>query len=118
MGRVFYRIVRSNPPTLDDFKSYRALETELPDDDPETRRLSEGISVNSTLQQAANRARRMPWLGNFVAELVIPDDSPITFERTGSQRGHHTLWGDPTTLRACVARVLPTGPWTGSRGEE
>jgi len=36
-GRIFYRIVRSDPPTLDDFRSYEELGIRTGSDDPETR---------------------------------------------------------------------------------
>jgi hypothetical protein len=81
----------------------------LMDDTPETLRLAEGVSVNATLQQARKRARQVPSLRGkrFIAVLVIPDDSPITFERTGRSPGHFTLWGDPDELLRCVVSILP-----------
>lgn len=63
-----------------------------------------GVSVNATLAQARTRAQflHLP----FIAEVAIPEGGPIAFERTGSRRGHHTLWGDAGTMLAAVVRVV------------
>jgi hypothetical protein len=67
-----------------------------------------GISLYNTIQQARNLAARTPNLGGgFIAEFRIPDDAPVTIERTGIQRGHHTLWGSPDVLLGYVSRVFP-----------
>ena len=73
----------------------------LEDDRLEPLRVASGISVNATLA----RARGMPFLGQYVAELSSPDDSPVTFERTGSGRGPYTLWGEPVDFLAHVSAV-------------
>ena len=107
MPRTFYHLVKQNPPTRDDFLSYLEKGIELKVDTPEARRLARGVSACATLQQARSRAR-LPSLRDyaFVAELSIPDDSSIVFERTGRIRGHHTLWGNPDELLACVVSVV------------
>jgi hypothetical protein len=104
--------MRSAEPTRNDFLSYVELGLPLMDGSPETRRLAEGISVNATLTQARNRARAIPSLRDrhFVAEFSIPDDAPITSERTGRVRGHYTLWGDPDLLFRYVIAVFPVEP--------
>lgn len=95
--------------------SYRALGLVPDTDDPETLRLSTGISLFNTLQQARNQMFRLPQARRgFIAELHIPPDSPVVFERTGAQRGHHTLWGSPDDILSYVARVvLPEESGTG-----
>lgn len=63
-----------------------------------------GVSVNATLAQARGRAR---FLGHrYVAEVSVADGGPISFERTGSARGHHTLWGDADAMLAAVVAVV------------
>ena len=66
--------------------------------------MAEGISVNVTRAQARHRTCH-PFPGLYIAELLIPDDAPTRFRRTGA-RGHHTLWGDPDVLLACVVSVV------------
>ena len=102
----FYRVVRSNWPTLDDFTSNTAKGKPMARPDPEIALLWDGISVNATETQARNRATAQPNLGTYIAELVITEGDPITVRRTGNFRGHHTLWGDPADLLARVTRVV------------
>ena len=104
---TFYRIARSDPPTTDDFVSLLAKGIQVRTDDPESLRLHSGISVSATEQQARTRARDMPWLGSYIAQLVIPETGPIRFARTLRVRGHHTLWGAPDSILACVVAVQP-----------
>ena len=99
--------MQSNPPTLGDFLSYVELGRPCDVSTPEARRMAEGISVTATLAQARARVRSGLVPGSHIAELEIPDGSAITFARTGKGRGHHTLWGDPSALMACVASVVP-----------
>ena len=104
--RGFYRIVQSDPATENDFLPYAARGGTVPTD-PELRRLWHGISVYDTLDRAIRRARKQPHLGEYIAELQIPWGRSIRAERTGHRRGHHTLWGEPGALLACVNRVVP-----------
>ena len=107
MALVFYRTVRTAPPTLDDFTSLMAKGILVKTADPAALRLHSGISVNATEQQARNRAHDMPWLGAFIARLEVPEGSMIRSERTLRTRGHHTLWGPPAELLGCVVDVFP-----------
>src|SRR5436190_12539075 len=66
MPGIFYRIVRGNPPTLDDFISNAAKGRPLRDSDPEARRLWDGISVQATEAQARRRVRQCPALGRYM----------------------------------------------------
>ena len=104
--RRFYRLVRNNPPSLEDFLSYAALGIRVGADDPETRRLSRGISVQVTEAQARRRRRQLPKLGDAIAVLEIPVGGPIHYERTTRTPGHHTLWGPPSVLLRCVVTVI------------
>lgn len=101
--RFLYRVVRTNPPTIQDFLSNLELGRETPVD-PEMAELWDGLSVQSTLAQARRRSRISPMLGRFIAAVRVPTDGSIRFERTRGE-GHHTLWGDAADLLARVVSV-------------
>lgn len=106
MARSFYRIVKSDPPTLTDFLSDRA-KGRPPAVEPARRRLHDGLSVYATLAQARRKARAFPMLGRYVAVLRVLDETPLRYERTiASSGGHHTVWGEPETLLECVEAVV------------
>jgi hypothetical protein len=100
--RSFYRIVKDRIPTIEDFYSYRELG--IPTlDDPRTLRLAEGISVYETFAQAATQAQKYPALGQFIAELELPDDdSTITITPSGARSGHRTIWVEPLATQAAI----------------
>jgi hypothetical protein len=108
MARVVYRIVRSDPPALDDFLSDEARGRVSSHDPPEIQRLRSGRSVYLTEAQARRRAKRMPVLGHYIAAIRLPRDAAVRLERTlpGSP-GHYTLWGDAALLLAPVVTVVP-----------
>jgi hypothetical protein len=100
-----FRIVQTDPPTTDDFIS-NAARGKLPHrPDPEVLRLWDGLSVFATESQARRQARRLPNLGSYIAELAIPATAHC--EPTLRTPGHHTVWGDPSTLLDCIVRVIP-----------
>lgn len=101
---VFYRIALTNPPSVDDFLSDKAR-GEPPPPDPNHYHLWDGISVFNTETQARNKGRDYPFLGSFIAQLDIPDNAPVRWARTLRTPGHHSVWGDPTYLLGCVARI-------------
>lgn len=102
--RVFYRIVRTNTPTIDDMKSHVELGIPLRRTDAEDLRMASGISLFDSIEQARSQARRKPWLGNaFIAELELPLDH-IRVEKTAGA-GHYTAWGDPGDMLGYVRRV-------------
>jgi hypothetical protein len=103
--RLLHRVVRTNPPTDDDFVSNMALGKAIPID-PELAELWDGLSVQSTLAQARRRSRISPMLGRFIAVLRVPTDGSVRYERTRGE-GHHTLWGEPAALRKLVVSVEP-----------
>ena len=107
-SNVFYRLVKSNPPTRQDFLSYEELGISLAQIDPESVRLSRGISVFRTEAQARRVARRRSFRGPFfIAELRIPANTGVRIERTTRSAGHYTLWADPDMIALWVVRVLP-----------
>ncbi len=107
MGRVVYRIVRSDPPTLDDFLSDESAGKASTAATPELRRLASGRSVYNTEAQARRKARAYPVLGRYIAAVELPEHPAIRMERTLASAGHHTLWADPELLLANVVAVVP-----------
>lgn len=103
--RLLHRIVRSDPPTRDDFVSQAARDRPVPDD-PRDVRVWDGVSVYSTAAQARRKRRTSPVLGSWIAVLSVPLDGSVRVERTRGA-GHHTIWGDPATLLALVVAVEP-----------
>lgn len=105
-ARTFWRIVRSNPPDQRSFLSHAALGIPVQTLNAEAVRQSEGVSVFATESQARRPARRHPALGAWLAELRLTEDTSVEIARTRGAPGHHTIWGDPDVLLACVGRVV------------
>ena len=102
--RIFYRIVKTVPPTIDDFLSNQAKGKQPRHPTPEILRLWDGISVYDTLRQARITARLFPRLGQHIAILRIPDDGRFRIEqKQDPAQGHFTLWGDAAQISDCVA---------------
>src|SRR5690349_20745063 len=99
--RTFYRIVWTDPPTLDDV-------TPKPGGGrlqrPEYARLESGISVFRTVTQARRTAiARPPWLGQgYIAVIELPDGATFSIDRTTTSKGHYTLWADPRDILAWI----------------
>lgn len=106
LPRSFYRTVKNNPPTRDDFLSYEQLGKPMPKTEEQIRRWR-GVSTFETLDQAWRIARVNRGQGAFIAEVAIPADGRITCERTGKSAGHYTLWGDPDEMVRHVTSVVP-----------
>lgn len=106
MLNSYYRVTRNNPPTVTDFTSHAASGWPAPAQ-PEGTRLWDGLSVYATEAQARRKARQIPLIGQFIAELQIANEAPVRVERTTTSAGHHTIWGDAAYLLGCVVRVLP-----------
>ena len=106
--RLFYRIVRTNPPTIEDFTSNSAKGKQPRRPDPEVLRLWEGLSAYSTVEQAQITARLFPRLGRYIAVLRVPEHGAVRFEQTRDPaEGHFTLWSEPADLLAVVINVVP-----------
>ena len=105
--RRFYRIVKTNPPLLDDFLSNQGRGIRPLDTKSLTLWVWTGISVYATSSQARRMARRYPRHGTLMAVLEIEPGAPVQAERTLSTPGHHTLWGEPADLLARVIAVEP-----------
>ena len=110
MMRTYYRVVKTDPPTVHDFLSGVATGRIPAVATPAMVRLLEGISVFATLAQACRKTRGVDYrMGEFVAELQILEAAAIRVEKTGGP-GHHTLWGDAAVLLSAVVRVVPARP--------
>lgn len=100
---LVYRVVKHDPPTLQDFLSNAAV-GKLP---PPGLRMPEqwdGVSVVTSENEARWRAVRYS-LGDYIATLDILEDGPIRYRQTS--RDHMTLWAEPGEM---LARVVGTSP--------
>ena len=110
MARKLYRSVRRSLLTIDDFMSYAAQGKAPPraqQDNPAFLRQWEGLSVFTTYAAARKNAALYRWrMGEYIAELDIPDDAPIDYE-TPDHKGHLNLYEvDPAYLMSCATRVV------------
>jgi hypothetical protein len=107
---ILYHVIRSEEPEEERYRSNASRERPPPDDLPETLRLWTGISAWNTEAQARKKARDLEemgfYLGDLIAELNLPASGSIQWERTTGARGHHTVWGDPSEIKACVQRLI------------
>ena len=104
--RTFWRIVRTNPPTRRDFMSHIELGIPFRAGSEEVMRQVAGISVYATEVQARRKARQVPVLGVWLAELRIDDDRGFVIARTHGGPDHHTIWSDPDEIMSCDVRVI------------
>ena len=107
---VFYRIVRTNPPTETYFLSHRARGIPLRQDTLELRRSWEGVSVYDSVERVRRIVARFPRIGAFIAEVRVEAGDPVEFAQTGDDPPHYDLWAEPRELLALVVRVLPASP--------
>lgn len=108
IARVFYRLVKSDQPDLDDFVSNEARGRRLPNPTPERVWRWSGVSAYLTPEGARGTARMFPQLGRFVAELRVGTQDAVQFAMwPDADDGHLTLWGEPSDLLDCVVRVFP-----------
>ena len=102
-----YRVTKSNPPTEEDMMSYWDLGRRpgRPRDDPRYERdkaAYEEVSTFVTTEEAAAKARARN-LGEYIAELEVPDDTQMS---VGG--GHRGLIGTtPGQLLGMVRNVRP-----------
>ena len=88
--RIVYRLVRSNPPSDDDFRSQRA---ERPD--RIFRHITEcqarGLSVRNDLDSAMELMRLRSMRGRMLCEVRLRQGTGQIMQ-TGSDSGHYTWW--------------------------
>jgi hypothetical protein len=102
----YFRIAKQNPPTLDDFKSHKALGlmrrrhlTERQSD------LWAGISVYLSIDAALLLLSQSPRLGNYVADIEIQEGLGVRIEQSGRNQQHMTVWAEPDYL---LGKVVST----------
>jgi hypothetical protein len=96
---MYYRIIKSSQATHWDFQSAQERRQQFRRPlDPETLRISFGISVYDSLKAACANARLRPHLGTHIVPLEIVEDGPIRAEQTTKKRHHYTLVGSASEL--------------------
>lgn len=104
-----FHIVSHDPPTADDFRSYKDMGIALRFPGAEAERCHDGVSFFDTPERAARSIRRP----SPAAALVARIDVPVTLrvERTFMHReGHYTAWAPPQTLLGLVREVVVVAP--------
>jgi hypothetical protein len=110
VAQTFYRIVKSAPPTLQDFMSFQELGKQPRNpDDPEVVRRGDKVSVWGEEQRAHQWARLHPRLGRYIARLDLPDASTVPAEASGPA-GRYSLAATAEELRRYVTSVVPAAP--------
>jgi hypothetical protein len=83
-----YRLVRTVPPTVEDFKSYRSLHPEYVAQDE---CIARACSVYDSID-AARRALQLPSLsGRLIVEILLQPDSGLVLQ-TGRKKMHFSWW--------------------------
>jgi hypothetical protein len=102
VANIFYRIVRDESPTADDFRTAR--DDGLPlFNEKYFREWAEGISVYNDLEFTINRARRnKTGLGRYVATIVVPDGAGIEVAKTLKDPRHYTIYASGDQILALV----------------
>jgi len=109
--RAFFRLLQTDALTRQGFMSHEALGT--PPRRPLSRReqdLWRGVSVHDSFEAACAKGTVSPWLGQYVAEIRIPDDVVVRIEQTGRDHSHYTIWAEADDLLSWVVSVTPIQP--------
>lgn len=106
---TLYRIIKTASPTVTDFTSNQALGRPPRGIERVDPSIWSGLSMHNSQDASRAQARRIPNLGAYIARLDFTADSGIQFRQTGSDPAHHTVWGEPAELLACVIAVQPVG---------
>jgi hypothetical protein len=101
---AFYRVVRTNPPTAEDFRSDR--EQGRPRPGPRWAHTWHGFSVMDSEAGARQLVSEYPRIGSYIATITVEEGSGIRIERTHNREGHYTMWGIPETVLAHVQSVI------------
>ena len=102
-----YRVVRNQSPGVTAFASHAEMGDTPPlGISPSALNDWDGVSVFETHDQAARHARKYTHLGRFIAELLIPDEAPISRD-VADRRGHFNLRGSGAAIFSCLVGVSP-----------
>ena len=106
MARELFRFMRSEKPSLDDFKPYGALGKRMrrDQDDPEAvRRWNEGISVFDDFARACELASSFGF--GWIATITVEDSAGCEVSQYDRDRHHYPIFGEPEQLMALVSEV-------------
>lgn len=103
-ARLFYRIAKTDPPTVVDFLSNKALGRRRRRNESEDEWA--GLSLYDTEEGARVTARRYPQIGSFLAVVRVTEGTPFRIAQT-FHAGHYTLWGEPEDFLRAVIAVVP-----------
>jgi hypothetical protein len=110
---VYYRFVRGQVVTLDDFRSQGALGRTLRSPGDE-RAFNEGVSVYDDFDQACEVAASIRYRrGSYLAVISLPADHAIEVAQTGRNPHHFTMFAEAETILALVAGdpvLIPGAP--------
>lgn len=110
---TYFRIIKADRATLWDFQSAQARGQQFRRPlDPETLRISFGISVYDTLEAALANARLRPHLGTHIVPLEIVEGGVIRVEQTTRKRDHHTVFGPAAALMELAGTPIPIEEYT------
>lgn len=102
----FHRIVKTDPPTRDDFLSLAELGRKpQPDATDEERASFNAVSMNSTLDGARAKAKKFKKLGRYISAVDLPEGAHITWKQTGLDPTHYDIHG--STADELVSLVNP-----------
>lgn len=117
--RTYFRIVRGEEPTVEDFWSLRAQGKALSDPAIE-REWAEGISVFDDFDRACAVSRRYGFShGSYVVAVVVPNDADIEIRKTFRDRHHYTIYAEPERVLALAERFavrIPDAPGEEAHG--
>lgn len=103
--RSFFYLVKTNPPTRDEFRSYFDEVKVPPNASPHEIDVLKGVSMWETEIQARALQRRMRERRAYVAEVAIPEG--VRVSRQGRSEGHHNVYASADELLGWVVGVIP-----------
>jgi len=101
--RSFFYLVKTNPPTRDEFRSYFERGRVRPRASARQIEILKGVSMWETEQQAVALAGRTRERYDYVAQVAIPDG--VRLVRQGRSEGHHNVYASADELVRWVVRV-------------
>lgn len=113
MAREFFRIVRSEHPTREDFTSL-GDQGKVCVSGRRFRECAEGVSVFDDFEHTCQLARTYRFQrGRYIARLNVPEDGSIEFAKTFGVHHYTIYYGSPESILALVegsAVRIPESP--------